>query len=63
MNVSDAKALIDKLTASGGTNYDAALAEAQRAFAYSGKIAGGVNVSYFVTDGQPNDGKGLDAND
>ena len=63
MSVSDAKALIDKLTADGGTNYDAALAEAQKAFAYNGKIAGGVNVSYFVTDGQPNDGKGLDGND
>ena len=63
MSVSDAKALIDKLTGDGGTNYDAALAEAQKAFAYNGKIAGGVNVSYFVTDGQPNDGKGLNSSD
>ena len=63
MSVSDAKALIDKLTGDGGTNYDAALAEAQKAFAYNGKIAGGVNVSYFVTDGQPSDGKGLSSSD
>ena len=63
MSVSDAKALIDKLTGDGGTNYDAALAAAQKAFAYDGKIAGGVNVSYFVTDGQPNDGKGLNGSD
>ncbi|MCH8178309.1 MAG: tandem-95 repeat protein [Proteobacteria bacterium] len=63
MSVSDAKTLIDQLTADGGTNYDAALAAAQKAFACDGKIAGGVNVSYFVTDGQPNEGKGLDAAD
>ena len=63
MSVSDAKTLIDKLTGDGGTNYDAALAEAQKAFAYNGKIAGGVNVSYFVTDGQPSDGKGLSSSD
>ncbi|MBT9609201.1 MAG: tandem-95 repeat protein, partial [Aquabacterium sp.] len=63
MSVSDAKTLIDKLTGDGGTNYDAALAEAQKAFAYNGKIAGGVNVSYFVTDGKPNDGKGLSSSD
>ena len=63
MSVSDAKTLIDKLTGDGGTNYDAALAEAQKAFAYNGKIAGGVNVSYFVTDGQPSDGKGLNGSD
>ena len=63
MNVSDAKTLIDKLTANGGTNYDAALAEAQKAFAYDGKIVGGVNVSYFVTDGQPSKGKDLGVSD
>ncbi len=37
----------------GGTNYDAALAAAQDAFADPGKLAGAQNVSYFFSDGAP----------
>jgi T1SS-143 domain-containing protein len=43
------------------TNFDAALAAAQSAFGDSGTIAGGQNVSYFLSDGQPTtDGSGPD---
>jgi T1SS-143 domain-containing protein len=42
----------------GSTNFDAALAAAQSAFGDSGKIAGGQNVSYFLSDGQPTSGSG-----
>jgi T1SS-143 domain-containing protein len=64
LSVNDAKALINTLTANGGTNYDAALAAARTAFNASGKIAGGVNVSYFITDGVPTNGQGVtDGND
>jgi large repetitive protein len=63
LNVDQAKAFVAALTASGGTNYDAALAAAKAAFSAPGKLVDGVNVSYFITDGQPNKGKGLDAAD
>ena len=48
-----AQTIINGLTAGGSTNYDAALLTAQGAFTDSGKIVGGKNVSYFLTDGQP----------
>nr|WP_315197007.1 tandem-95 repeat protein [uncultured Aquabacterium sp.] len=60
LSVQDAKNLIGALTANGGTNYDAALAAARTAFGTPGKISGGVNVSYFITDGEPSRGKALD---
>ncbi|TAK88636.1 MAG: tandem-95 repeat protein, partial [Aquabacterium sp.] len=60
MTVAQAKTFIDTLTANGGTNYDAALAAAKASFVTTGKLADGVNVSYFITDGQPNSGKGVD---
>ncbi|SFG95419.1 VWA domain-containing protein, partial [Neptunomonas qingdaonensis] len=54
---SAAIAYINALTNSdmgGWTNYDAALQEAQTAFAETnGKITGGDNVSYFISDGAP----------
>ncbi|WP_421182435.1 type I secretion C-terminal target domain-containing protein [Aeromonas enteropelogenes] len=40
------------------TNYDAALAVAQSAFATTGKLAGAQNVAYFLSDGAPNIGSG-----
>ena len=40
----------------GSTNYDAALAKAQQAFLSDGKIVGGQNVSYFLSDGEPTTG-------
>ena len=61
MTLADAKTFIDKLTANGGTNYDAALAAAQTAFNASGKLAGAVNVSYFFSDGEPTKGKEVDS--
>jgi VCBS repeat-containing protein len=60
MTVAQAKTFVDTLTANGGTNYDAALAAAKASFAVDGKLANAVNVSYFITDGQPNTGKGID---
>jgi large repetitive protein len=52
------KDYLNGLSVHAGTNYDAALASAQDAFAASGKIAGAQNVSYFLTDGLPNYGVG-----
>jgi len=40
----------------GLTNFDAALNTAMTAFASSGTILNGVNVSYFLSDGEPNRG-------
>ena len=60
MTVAQAKTFVDALSANGGTNYDAALAAAKASFAATGKISDGVNVSYFITDGNPNTGKGID---
>ncbi len=60
MTVDQAKTFVDALSANGGTNYDAALAAAKTSFAATGKISDGVNVSYFITDGNPNTGKGID---
>ncbi|RRS04077.1 tandem-95 repeat protein [Aquabacterium soli] len=60
MTLSDAKTFVDKLSANGGTNYDAALASAQTGFNASGKLAGAVNVSYFFSDGEPTKGREVD---
>jgi len=43
---------------SGNTDYDAAIAAAQTAFASSGKIPDGKNVAYFLSDGEPNETNG-----
>ena len=57
VSVAEAKAYVNGLSAPGtSTNYDAALQTAMKAFADAGKIAGGKNVSYFLTDGAPNAG-------
>ena len=60
MTLADAKTFVDKLSANGGTNYDAALASAQSGFNASGKLAGAVNVSYFFSDGEPTKNKEVD---
>jgi T1SS-143 domain-containing protein len=57
MTVSQAKAALAKLTAGGGTNYDAAVAGTESAFNASGKLFGAQNVGYFFSDGEPNAGK------
>ena len=54
--VADAKAQLAALSAVGGTNYDAALAAGQTAYASTGKLASGQNIAYFLSDGQPNSG-------
>ena len=57
MNVAEAKAIVNGLSPYGGTPYDAAMDVATLAFdsgkgtAYFGQ---GTNVSYFLSDGQPN---------
>jgi T1SS-143 domain-containing protein len=63
LTVAQAKTFVDALNSADGTNYDAALAAAKASFASPGKLADGVNVSYFITDGQPSRGKGLDSGD
>ncbi|HWP26828.1 MAG TPA: DUF5801 repeats-in-toxin domain-containing protein [Xanthobacteraceae bacterium] len=56
MTADQAKTAVAALTAGGSTNYDAALTTAQTAFADAGKLttAGVQNVSYFMSDGEPN---------
>ena len=56
------------LTPNGGTNYDIAVAEAQTAFGVSGKLDATAevpvaNVSYFLSDGQPQTGGGSTGSD
>ena len=64
ISAQDAITYISSLTDSdmgGSTNYDAALTEAQNAFAQSaGKLTGSSvkNVAYFLSDGQPTAGDG-----
>ncbi|WP_434562939.1 retention module-containing protein [Pseudomonas sp. R1-6] len=53
VDVATAKTLIAALKAHGDTNYDAAVATAQTAFATSGKLVGAQNVGYFFSDGKP----------
>jgi large repetitive protein len=61
VTAANAIAFIDTLSANlGGTNYDAALAEAMSDFATAGKLtaANAENVLYFLSDGQPQTGDG-----
>ncbi len=55
LSVADAKAYINSLTADDGTDYDDATALAPGAFDDPGKLTtpGVRNVSYFISDGQP----------
>lgn len=55
MDVATAKAYIATLTPQYNTNYDDALAKAQDAFDDPGKLGGAQNVSYFLSDGEPNE--------
>jgi hypothetical protein len=59
-SVADAIAAIDALSASGVTNYDAALEAAATAWTAPGKLDGDVdNVVYFLSDGKPTWGGGF----
>ncbi|WP_323176257.1 retention module-containing protein [Pseudomonas alvandae] len=53
VDVATAKTLISALIAHGDTNYDAAVAMAQTAFATSGQLTDAQNVGYFFSDGKP----------
>jgi Ca2+-binding RTX toxin-like protein len=56
MTIVEAKAAVEGLTAGGTTNYDAAIATATNIFGHTGKLstAGLQNVTYFLSDGAPN---------
>jgi T1SS-143 domain-containing protein len=56
--VAAARTQLGSITASGGTNYDAALGDAITAFDSTGKLTGAQNVSYFISDGVPTFGLG-----
>ncbi|HEX5372917.1 MAG TPA: Calx-beta domain-containing protein, partial [Aquabacterium sp.] len=62
VTVDQAKTLLNNLTPPPengiGTNYDAALATAMSAYSSAGKLSGGLNVSYFISDGAPSYGSG-----
>lgn len=53
VDVATARSIIDALGAGNGTDYDAALAAAQKAFEQGGKLADGQNLAYFLSDGNP----------
>ncbi|MGL6231974.1 beta strand repeat-containing protein [Aeromonas rivipollensis] len=55
VSVDAAKAIILGLSPTDATNYDDALNEAIKAFGDTGKLAGAQNVSYFMSDGEPNE--------
>ncbi|TLU85693.1 MAG: VWA domain-containing protein, partial [Chlorobium sp.] len=59
VSAEDAKAIIDMLRAPSGasTNFDAALQKVMETYGEPGKLAtvATQNVSYFISDGQPND--------
>ncbi|MFL9691236.1 DUF5801 repeats-in-toxin domain-containing protein, partial [Aeromonas veronii] len=50
----EAKTIILGLSPTNATNYDDALNEAIKAFGDSGRLVGGQNISYFMSDGLPN---------
>ncbi|WP_265436122.1 type I secretion C-terminal target domain-containing protein, partial [Aeromonas media] len=51
----EAKTIILGLSPTNATNYDDALNEAIKAFSDSGRLVGAQNVSYFMSDGLPNE--------
>lgn len=53
-SVDTAKAVVSSLQPAGSTNYDGALAAAMDAFDAAGQLSGALNVSYFISDGEPN---------
>jgi uncharacterized protein YegL len=64
MDVDAARSVIDSLSARGGTNFRAAINKAMSAFE-KGKgetyLENGANASYFLSDGQPNWGRGVNS--
>jgi Ca2+-binding RTX toxin-like protein len=58
LTVAEAKTLLAAVQPTLNTDYDAALATAQTAYATSGKLLGAQNIAYFFSDGNPNEGTG-----
>src|SRR6266404_895528 len=59
MSVSDAITYVNGLIAQGNTNYDVAINEAEKSFDnLTGYVANGTNISYFFSDGMPNQNSG-----
>jgi hypothetical protein len=54
MTIAQAHDALSSIQAGGTTNYDAALTTAMNNFDDPGKIAGAQTVSYFLSDGEPN---------
>jgi large repetitive protein len=63
VDIDTAKSIIDHLQAGGDTNYDAAVAAAKAAFPTAGAIAGGQNVAYFLSDGEPTNNQNIGSSD
>jgi VCBS repeat-containing protein len=53
VDVATAKTMVLGIQAGNGTNYDAAIAAAQQAFAEKGALSGAQNLAYFFSDGNP----------
>ncbi|CAV18557.1 putative hemolysin-type calcium-binding region [Vibrio atlanticus] len=58
MTVSEAKYLVNRLTAGGGTDYDDAVKKARQSWDHDEhlQLDNANNVSYFISDGKPQDG-------
>jgi Mg-chelatase subunit ChlD len=54
VSIADARSIIIGLNDGGATNYEDALVDAMAAFAGAGKLPNAQNVSYFLSDGEPN---------
>ncbi|MFA6041519.1 MAG: type I secretion C-terminal target domain-containing protein, partial [Methylophilus sp.] len=63
MTAYDAIVALKTLVAGGGTNYDAAVAATQTAYASSGKLAGVETIGYFFSDGEPTGSQGITGNE
>ena len=61
IDIATAKSIVNALTATGGTPYSKALETAMQAFNSAGKIDGGKNIAYFLTDGEPTASYEIDA--
>ncbi|PXF29783.1 hypothetical protein WH50_18755, partial [Pokkaliibacter plantistimulans] len=64
MDLLTAKAVIDGLTAAGGTDYDAAIATLESLVSdnSAGMISGANNILYFISDGVPNEDNNTGSN-
>jgi uncharacterized protein YegL len=61
-DVATARAQLAGIVAGGFTNYDEALTDAMDAFASAGKLELAQNVTYFLSDGNPNTPDGVNFN-